>query len=367
MKARILLFALVIWSSIPVLAQDQCEQALQRATDEFNSGHFSSVPSILAECISGNQTASWRQRAFLLLAQTYLLMDDQFGADQSYLQVLKANPEYTTDLMRDPSELVYLSKKFTAEPIFSLFGRLGGNVSPVSVIHNVSMSGEPGLNEKYQLRGGWNLGAGVEYHYTNYLSAVVETNLSFTSFKHVTTNLFGSSKDELNLTSRQTTFSIPLTIKYTYLKGRFKPFVYGGLAINFLVSDKAGILIVNRDTSPAGDSDPIIQERESPSLNLIPNRTKLAQAYVIGGGLRYKYGLNYFFGDIRWVGGLRNHVDPNNRFNGTMGQFPYTDDDFRLNNLSVNIGFIYPLYKPRKIKRVKTVRLLKEINKADEN
>ncbi|MDQ2658706.1 MAG: hypothetical protein M3Y60_14885, partial [Bacteroidota bacterium] len=62
-----------------------CEQTIAYATEEFNAGHFHSVPSILNDCLS-KLNRDQRQRAHLLLTQTYLLLDDPIGAQRSYLE-----------------------------------------------------------------------------------------------------------------------------------------------------------------------------------------------------------------------------------------------------------------------------------------
>ncbi|MEX1239650.1 MAG: hypothetical protein WEB30_08030, partial [Cyclobacteriaceae bacterium] len=64
-----------------------CEQTIALATAEYEAGHFHSVPSILSECLN-NFNRDQRQRAFVLLTQTYLLLDDPIGAQRSYLEVL---------------------------------------------------------------------------------------------------------------------------------------------------------------------------------------------------------------------------------------------------------------------------------------
>jgi hypothetical protein len=155
---------LIILPGIKGLAQDRCELTLTQALDEFNAGHFYTIPDLLKDCLDKNENVEWRQRAYLLLAETYLLLDDPVGADESYLRVLRANPEYETDAIRDPIDLVYLSKKFTATPIFSLYGKFGLNTSPVRGIHDVRISGG-GTSEKYKLTLGWNAGLGVDYNY----------------------------------------------------------------------------------------------------------------------------------------------------------------------------------------------------------
>ena len=75
-------------------AQNECELTLTRATEEFNAGHLYGIPAMLNDCLNRNQKGEWRQRAYLLLAETYLLLEDPIGAENSYLEVLRANPEY---------------------------------------------------------------------------------------------------------------------------------------------------------------------------------------------------------------------------------------------------------------------------------
>src|SRR5688572_17743004 len=156
---------------IDVQAQEECELVLIRATDEFNAGHFYNVPTMLKECLDKHQTREWRQRAHLLLAQTYLLLEDPAGAEKSYLEVLQANPEYVTDASRDPIDLVYLSSKFTATPVFTVFGKLGLNTSVIRPIVYRNMYSR---EEKYKLRPGFHIGGGFDWNYNDNLSATAE-------------------------------------------------------------------------------------------------------------------------------------------------------------------------------------------------
>src|SRR5688572_20280301 len=86
-------------------AQNACELTLTNAQAEFDAGRFHAVPGLLKECLAKNQNREWQQRAYLLLAETYLLLEDNAMADESYLKVLKANPEFVTDETRDPIDL----------------------------------------------------------------------------------------------------------------------------------------------------------------------------------------------------------------------------------------------------------------------
>jgi hypothetical protein len=45
---------------------------------------------------------------------------------------------------------------------------------------------------------------------------------------------------------------------------------------------------------------------------------------------------------------------------------PYVDDDFRIDNLAISVGYVHPLYKPRKLKKARTKSVLRKIQKNEE-
>ena len=77
----------------------------------------------------------------------------------------------------------------------------------------------------------------------------------------------------------------------------------------------------------------------------------------MGGGINYKIGLNYIVFEARYSLGMLNVTNTKNRWRediieGRELKFPsgHVDDDYKINNLSFFVGFVKPLYKPRKIK-----------------
>jgi len=349
------------------VAQDQCEISLTQAFDEFNAGHFYAIPALLKECLDRNQNPEWRQRAYLLLSETYLLLEDPVAADEMYLKVLRANPEYVTDDSRDPIDLVYLSRRFTATPIFSIYGKFGANTSFARVIHDVRIGGESYTKERYNLRIGWQAGIGVEWHYREDISLVGELNYRFFSYKHTTSNLFGANKDRVEMIDRQMSASIPLMIKYSDTQGTFRPYGYIGYSVNLLLGDRGIVKVFNVDDNQndvAGG--PNTAERESPALNLKDKRASVTRSCVLGAGVKYKLNLNYIFVDVRYNLGLSNVVNTSNRYSGLVDQWPYVDDDFRLDNVFISVGYVHPFYKPRKLKYARTKAVLRNLIKDSE-
>ncbi len=359
----VFVFILCFWNYTN--AQDECELTLTHATEEFNAGHLYGIPAMLSECLNKNQNDEWRQRAYLLLAETYLLLEDPLGAENSYLNVLYANPEYLTDEKRDPIDLVYLSKKFTATPIFAFHAMIGPNTSLVNVIHDVQVGGESQTRQTYKLRLGWQIAAGMDYNYTDHITFSAGFGYAFTGYKHITTDLFGSNKDIVEFLDRQTWASVPLTVKYGDNVGSIRPYAYAGYSLNLLLRDKGIINVFNRDSKTGTSEELSSSDNETPNLNLDDHRTRLNGSFLLGGGVKYKYNLNYFFIDLRYSLGLKNIADAENRFNSYSEglPYPYVDDDFRLDNLAISVGYIHPFYKPRKLKKARTKSVLRKINR----
>jgi hypothetical protein len=212
MKRIALYIILFFVIAAPAIAQNACELTLTKAQEEFDAGRFHGVPGLLKECLEKNQNREWEQRAYLLLAQTYLLLEDPVNADESYLKVLQANPEFVTDETRDPIDLVYLSKKFTATPIFSVSGKFGVNTSIMRVIHDVTMSSASGeeISQKYTWNIGWQAALGIDYHYSSRIAFGAEAMTAFTSFTHNSKGLFETGNYSLAFTDKQTWIALPL-------------------------------------------------------------------------------------------------------------------------------------------------------------
>ena len=90
-------------------------------------------------------------------------------------------------------------------------------------------------------------------------------------------------------------------------------------------------------------------------------------------GLKKKIGLNYLFAEIRYSFGLSNIVSVKNLYADNRSdqkyidsldpvfRYGHVDDYIRIDNVSFSIGFIHPIYKPRKIKRPRTRSVMNEI------
>lgn len=331
-------------------AQDKdCEQILIQADDEFNEGRFYGIPSLLKSCLERGFTNEQKVRAYLILTQTYLILDDPIAADDSYLKLLNADPEYVANPARDPIDVYYLSKKFTSTPVLTPHLRLGLNTSRPFLIQEVTTSGTP-LDRKEIFKIGFQLGGGVDWNINNHWSLCAEGNFGSKAFKRETKGY--SKNDWQTMQEEHTGFDIPMYVKYSDDSGKVRPFGYVGFAFNLLTSAK---VTLQYDNSTPSNTEIGIKQTSFPEESVFFKRNFFNRSIVLGGGVKYKIGKDFVYADLRYMVGLsnftktdRNYYTENNSFDPSITNYQYVSDFFRLDNLSVSFGFIHPIYNPRK-------------------
>lgn len=368
---KILTAVLILGYSITAFAQSsvsECEQTLTRATDEFNAGHFYGLPSILKPCIEGSFTNEQRVRAYLLLTQAYLIIDDPIAAEDSYLKLLKANPEYIATPEKDPIDVVYLSQKFTTTPIFTPHLRIGVNTSFVRTIYEINPESDNTTVGAKQARAlGLQLGGGIDWNINDNISLCADVLFSSKSFK---TNKSGIAiHDSQSALEKQRWFDIPVYLKYSDSQGKVRPYGYVGYGTNLLLRSTVSLNYTNFDSQ----ENSVITDPADEKITY--KRNRLNHSLVIGGGVRYKVGKDFIFADVRYMSGLSNLTNEETNYYGD-GTFDlaidatrtrWISDYFRLDNLAISVGFVKPLYDPRKIKRARTHGLFRKINKQQKD
>ncbi len=364
----LILVLAVALASPQVRAQESvgCLQSLARANDEFSAGRFFGIPSILSECLRNGFSNEQQVQAYLLLVQTYLILEDPIAAEDSYLKLLRADPEYVPSPDKDPIDVVYLSKKFTATPIFTPHLRVGGNTSLVRTIYEINT--EPyAVNRKNGLKGGYQIGAGIDWNISDHLSIAGELDFSFRSYQTTKTGI--SALDEQTFTEKQFWFDVPVYIKYRDNFGKVRPFGYVGFALNLLVGAEGSIETIN-STANEGQVPTV-----GPDEKLGYKRNFLNTSFLVGGGTYYKIGRDFLFVDVRYMGGLTNitkeetnyYAEGSELLTGTAARYRWVGDYFRLDNLSLSVGYVRPLYNPRKIKRkANTKKVMREISQDND-
>jgi opacity protein-like surface antigen len=243
-----------------------------------------------------------------------------------------------------------------------MYGQLGGNVSPVHTIMTRTTFAGTGKGD-YKLRAGFNFGLGVEYHYDENISAALEGDFLITAYEYNQSGIFG--RDNISVLDRQNWVRLPLMLRFADAVGKYRPYGYVGYSFDLLLADRGTITYSDKNFT---DGRVIPDERESPVINFKPKRNFLNSSFIVGGGVKYKLGLEYAFVDLRYSMGMTNLVKVENTIERNSPEDPaftwgYVDNLFRLNNLSLTVGYIHPLYKPRKLKKARSRSVLQKIKK----
>jgi opacity protein-like surface antigen len=334
-----------------------CEETLGRAEDEFNAGRFYGIPVVLSDCLS-KFSRDQRFRAYLLLTQAYLLIDDQKKAEESFIEVLRADPEFVPNEQTESVDIVNLSKKFTSTAIFTPHAKAGMTLAIPRIVRPSDLYGMD-VEGANILKPGWNVGAGLEWNLTNNWGIGAELFFAYKAYRQTRSGFF--DQDFSDRRSQQSWIDVPIYARYTDNKGKWRPFGYAGYAFNLLVSSRS--LYRNTDFTASGGGDgaaPFQVPNESPALNSLYKNKMLTRSFLVGGGVKYKIGRDFLLVEARYMAGT-NILNKQSVHLAAEGDgfvldqqipgFAYLSDFFRLDNFVFNVGFVRPLYQPRKIKR----------------
>lgn len=368
------LILLLTTSTWRVHAQDsraECLEVVSNAENEFAAGRFYGIPSMLKECIENNSFSNEQLvRVYLLLTQVYLLVDDPISAEDSYLKLLNADPEYVSSADKDPIDVVFLSQKFTSTPIFTPHFKGGLVRSGATILGDRNLYGNSSIvTRSQQNKLGWTLGSGIEWNVNDNWGLGGELFFSYKQFGTSYSGIF--SDDQQTTIEKQYWIDIPIYARYTDSKGRIRPYAYAGHAFNFLINANAEVSYIDFTPTEVTDA-PIQVPSEGPDLPMTFNRRLLNRSMVIGGGVKVKSGKDFFTFDIRLSRGMTN-ISKGSYYNSSAStdlfegatRYAMMSNDFRVNDLVLTIGYVRPLYDPRKVKKARNKSLSRKMSKDD--
>lgn len=357
-------------------AFSQCTQNWDKAQSEFKEGHLYSIPLLLQDCLEDG-TKQQKIDAYRMLTITYLYTDDPYGAQNSFLGLLKLDPEYRIQ-PSDPVELEYLSKEFITTPILSWRVRGGLNYSFVNIIHENSSGNSTLGSASYKPLIGYSVVGSLDIHFNKVISLGIDMDIAMNSYGFHD-NLFDdlngnqNAKDPQNLKETGYNASLPVYLKLTYPGVKYYPYLYGGYSPNYNIytSSLASYTIIQNE-----NENPI----EEKTLDISSIRTRFSNSIVVGAGLMRRLRYKYIFVDVRYRFGLNNLLNRKTRYDFTNEPDPsdpnkyqdiaeynllYTksDSDFKESDLSLTVGYVWPQYKPRRKKTVTVNTMFKGLFK----
>jgi hypothetical protein len=352
-----ILGSLIIINSINLLLA-QSDNCLTRAQQAYTEGHLQEVKSILNECLGGLGRKEEKLQALYYITLANLYLNEKEAAKESLIQLLRTDPEYTFESA--PIEFKNFHAEFRVKPYLIMGLRAGGNFSRVRPLKTFSVDNASQGNGAYKMELGYQVGTNFNVYLNRRFEIGLEIWYRNLNFQFNNDNLLGFVN--LTYTENQALLEIPLLFKFNfgdnynfgkdrrYLKNRLNPYIFLGGSVSNLLSAKS---TANRRDQTSGESTPL--SIEATDIDMADLRRRLNYNAVGGLGIEYKRGRNIFALEVRYNYNLQNIVKPENRYdnNELIFKYGYVDNDMLLNNLSVNIAYLHPLYKIREKKSSK--------------
>ncbi len=112
----VILIASAFVSPAAVHAQAACESELAAAGEAYTFGRFDEAIDLLRRCVRKRDASSMeKQRAYRLLALSYIGKDDEGRARENVRELLLINPNYQTDPDQDPPPFVDMIREVKRE------------------------------------------------------------------------------------------------------------------------------------------------------------------------------------------------------------------------------------------------------------
>lgn len=349
------IFFIFLVSAISSFAQDQCTNSLREAETKYEQGRLYEVPEMIRSCLKDGFTKEEKVRAYRLLTLTYLYLNYFDRADSSYLNLLKLSPEYKPNDELDPIELINHAAKFTTKPKFYFtIGKIGFNYAYSNVLLDYSLSQANNGSDKYSSLVGFQAGFGAEMVLRDNLRISAEILLQRSNV-HLTDTHWDFYTSEMDLA--HINLGMPILLKYYLMKNKIQPFMEIGVRPEFLSASNALNISGNYKLINEDGTEEVFPVQSRPKLSTTAMKNRFNYSLLLGGGMNYKIGLNYVVFEVQYAIGMLNVTNKNKRWREDVNEirdlkFPigHVDDDFRMENLIFSIGFVKPLYKPRKIK-----------------
>lgn len=328
-----------------------CTQVLTFVRTTYEQGRLHELPALADACLNAPEgkgfTKEQKREAYRYLTLAYIYLEEPEKADETMLKLLGTDHFYQVNPAVDPAEFIALFNKFRHDPLFRVGLKFGVNATQPAAITYYSVGSAGAGDGKYALSPSIQLLALFEKDITKKIVLAPEIGYVSRSYKYSNSHLNVADNNPDSSVSSQT-----FVIKQSYLdlnaivQYKFKntiqlqTFIGGGPGISYLLSssNQATTLLGNGFTVTGGAVD------DTKSYN------KLLYNFTVVAGAKYKFGDLYLTADVRYQIGLVNVINKSSRSNSELvydyqGQY----NDYRINNLMLNIGIIYPYFKPKKL------------------
>ncbi|WBM75594.1 outer membrane beta-barrel protein [Saprospira grandis] len=402
MKLKLLWAAVALALSPQVLSaqsldEDLCNDHLDEAKRAYEEGQLEEVGDLIRDCLANKKAfpvKAKREEGYKLLTESYLFRNDLDDATRSFEELLKINPLYEADSLNPNNsyDLIYLSRTYRHKPLVSIYGNIGANNTRLQTLETYNVDNNNYRAENYnQFVLGFSGAIGVEMPIWRDFTLALEGNFALRSYRAIdsmflSAGLQNPAQNTLQYSSlqfdeRQYWIDIPLMLRYEHYFKRYKkviPYAYIGGAPNFLLS--ASVVNIQRNTTRESDGGGAVvggersfviagsglsAETQAGEADRLSLREGFNVSLLAGAGAKIRLGHDFVIIEARYNRFLMNSVNRENRYSNPelLYEYGHVDNDFRMDNYSLTIGFEKSFYKPRKKRQYNEVYINRRLNK----
>lgn len=345
---KLLLLLIVLTAVGTAKAQlTSCTQTLRLARSTYEQGRLHEIPELLARCIENGFSRQEKVEAYKLLCLSYIYLEEPEKADEAMLNLLRTDHYFEISETTDPAEFVALYKTFRTAPIYRIGGRLGANATQPNVVSYVPANDS---KSKYAYSIGFQVSITADVPLTEKLTLNPELAFILKNFDYENTATYTEqiSQEPRKFTTtgkeRQAWVSLPVTVQYRLGKSKFNPYIAAGFSADYLL----------RCTNEFRRTKEQATSLEQQSIDIKLERKKFNASAIVAAGAKLKVSGGYVLAEIRYTYGITHVNDKENIYTLFDKTFPtggYVDGIFKMNSLSVTLGYAYNIFHPKKLKK----------------
>jgi hypothetical protein len=342
MRRILLLFVAVLFAGTYVHAQSTCAQTLRLAQSIYDQGRLHELPQLLQKCLEENSfNDEEKVNAYKLLTLTYIYLEEPAKADENMLALLRTDTEFKVNDAVDPAEFVALYKTFRTYPIYRIGGKLGGLAAAPSVVSSDFV--DDGTN-KYTYSLGFNASICAEIPMgVRAKKFTLNPELAFQLLSFKATNSGADAVKETKAAETEAWISMPVLMQYSlYEKNITNVFVSAGVSADYLIASNVKLF------SDRGDENSTVSENSYPVME---QRKNFNAGVLLSAGFKRKIGTGFLIAEVRYKMGLLPMLTKADTYENytLVYNYHYVDGIFKLNTLSLSIGYVINRYNPKKL------------------
>lgn len=332
-------------------------QALRLAQSVYEQGRLHELPGLIESNI-GKFSKPELVSAYRLLTLAHIYLEEPEKADASMLKLLDADHFYQPNPNVEPAEFMGLYQTFRTKPVFNLGLKFGANFT-LPILNSIYYVSNTSGKGKYAPKMGFQFGLSFEKEIfkdkKNWMNRLVfapevfyvQRTFGYTNAMPFTNDLTNASDGSQTVTLKQNWIDLNPIVQLKLRNSiNFVPYIGFGPGVSYILSGSNTMIStwqnINRVQS-GGVNGPDVKYSSS-YHKFVPTLTGLA-------GIKYRFNSVYLIGEFRVQYGLTNPVNSSARTNIT-GAFDYMYQlpNYKPTNFTINIGFVYPYFKPQKLK-----------------